>query len=79
MGANTNAIGTLRGAAAVTPSDTTPLPADTRALYVGTAGSLVLQMADGSTVSITNASGWMPIAPALVKAASGASDITAWW
>jgi hypothetical protein len=43
----------------ITPSD-----ADNnffRSLYVGTAGSLSVEMASGSTVTFDNASGFMPI------------------
>ena len=41
-----NSTAPAHGAVAVTPSDATEIPV-TRALYVGTAGNITVQMADG--------------------------------
>ncbi len=41
-------------AAAVTPNDSADLTYVTRALYVGTAGALKVDMSDGSTVTFGN-------------------------
>lgn len=42
------------GAQAVTPSDSTDLPkGTTKGLYLGGAGNVVVDMADGSTVTLT--------------------------
>ena len=41
------------GAAAVTPSDSADLTTITRALYVGGAGNVKVDMADGTTVTFT--------------------------
>ncbi len=43
-----------RDADAITPSDTTDLPSATRALYVGEAGDLQVQMVSGQTVTLSN-------------------------
>ncbi len=36
----------------VTPSDTAPLPAVTRALYSGTGGDIVVRLASGDTIKL---------------------------
>lgn len=67
-------------AATVTPSDvTTFLP--TRALYVGTGGTLVVTMAgDGAEQTYTNlAAGRHQLHVTQVKAATDADDIVAEW
>lgn len=48
-----NATVSAHGAADVTLSDTTEIPM-TRALYVGTGGSIKVTMVDGQAVSFTN-------------------------
>lgn len=48
-----NATAPAHGAVAVTPSDSTVL-VNTRGLYVGTSGNLVVEMADGQTVTFTS-------------------------
>lgn len=42
-----------KGAAAITPSDTTDLTTVTRGLYVGVSGNVKVDMADGTTVTFT--------------------------
>jgi hypothetical protein len=66
-------------ARAVTPSDTTTL-GGARALWVGGAGNLTLDFADGTTnVVITGvpAGTLLPIAPLRVKAATTATNVVA--
>lgn len=49
-------------AALVTPSDGSTLPFTSRALWVGTAGTICVDMAGGETnVCFTNATGTMPL------------------
>lgn len=65
-------------AAAVTPSAAADLPtAPTRALWVGGAGTLVVDMASGNTVTFPNASGWMPISVKRVRDTGTATSIVA--
>ena len=67
------------GAVAVTPSDTTQLPS-CRALYVGTAGDVVVDMVDGQTnITFANVANgaFLPLQVIRVKAATSASDIVA--
>ena len=74
-----NATVGAHGAVAVTPSDSTELPV-TRALFIGTAGDVVVTMADGQTpitfANIANAT-MLPIQVQKVLAATSASDILA--
>jgi hypothetical protein len=72
-------IGPAETARAVTPSDTTTI-GGTRALWVGGAGALTLDFADGQTgvvISGIPAGTLLPIAPLKVKAASTATLIVA--
>lgn len=71
--------GPCRHAAAVTPADDTDLTNVTRALYITTAGNLVVITQGGETVTIpvTNNS-WLWLAVSRVKL-STASGITAFW
>lgn len=64
-------------AEAVTPSDTTVLPPSV--IFVGTAGSLVVEMLGGETVTFGNvpAGTTIPILVTKVKVATGASNIVA--
>ncbi|SIQ73751.1 hypothetical protein SAMN05880582_103175 [Rhizobium sp. RU20A] len=39
---------------AITPSDTADLPETTRAVYVGAAGTLVVRLSSGATVTFAN-------------------------
>lgn len=59
-------------AAAVTPSDSTDLAFNSRALYVGGAGNLVVTMAGGGDVTFTAvpAGSILPIRVSRVKATS---------
>jgi hypothetical protein len=67
-------------AATVTPNDAADLPTASRALYVGTAGNLVIVTVGGSTVTLVGASGWMPVRVARVLATgTTAGDIVALW
>ncbi|MDX2238899.1 MAG: hypothetical protein NW203_15145 [Hyphomonadaceae bacterium] len=60
-----DSAGPARNAAAVTPSDSTDLPAYAKALYVGTAGALVVVPVGASTdagVTFANCPvGWLPV------------------
>ncbi|MEZ4714299.1 MAG: hypothetical protein R3A44_44375 [Caldilineaceae bacterium] len=69
-----------RRAAAVTPNDSADLTEVPRALYIGTAGDLVVKLVDdASSVTFPNMPvGWHPIRPARVYATNTtASDIVA--
>jgi hypothetical protein len=72
-------IGPAETARAVTPSDTTTI-GGARALWVGGAGNLTLDFADGQTnvlFSGVPAGTLLPVAPLKVKAASTATLIVA--
>ena len=74
--------GPCRHAAAVTPSDSTPLADVSRYLYVGGAGNLSLIMQDGATVAINGvtAGSLLPVAASQVNATgTTATNITALW
>lgn len=64
---------------AVTPSDTTGLPAGCRGLYIGVTGDVSLLGAGGTTVVFTNVPvGFMPCGPVRVNATgTDADDIVA--
>lgn len=69
-----------RSAAAVTPHAVDPLPnGETRALYVGTGGNLVVRMAGGGAdVTFADvAAGYHPLSVTHVRAASTAGSIVA--
>lgn len=65
--------------AAVTPSDTTALPADCIGLWVGGAGNVAVTMWDGTAATFTAvaAGTFLPISPKLVDAATTATAIVA--
>jgi hypothetical protein len=50
-----------RGAFSITPADGTDLAIYPKALYVGTAGDVKVDMRDGTTVTFTGAIGVLPI------------------
>ena len=51
-----------RSAFAVTPNDSADIPAGARALYVGGAGDVKVDMLDnGTAVIFAGATGWLPI------------------
>lgn len=52
---------------AITPNDSNDLPTGTRAIYVGVAGDVSFLLLDGTTVTLTLAAGWHPIAPKRVR------------
>ncbi|SNR72005.1 spike base protein, RCAP_Rcc01079 family [Puniceibacterium sediminis] len=68
-------------AVAITPSDTADLTRLTRAIYVGGAGDLRIDLADGSTVTFVGMPvGWHPIRVARVRATgTTATDIVGCW
>lgn len=69
-----------RRAEAVTPSDIADLPNFSRALYVGGAGDIEVTTVGGDTVTLTAASGFLPLCVARVHAAgTSATDIVALW
>lgn len=77
-----NWMGTpARAAEAVTPSDTDDLPNYAKALYIGTAGDLVVtltNMADGTFVTLADhPAGYAPIQVKRVWEATAALDIVA--
>ena len=65
----------------VTPSDSTDLGHVTRALYVGGAGDMAVQLKDGSAVTFVGmGAGWHPVRVARVLATgTTASDILGCW
>lgn len=67
------------GFAAVTKSDTIPLPTTSRALYVGTSGNLAVKGRAGTTVTFVGvpAGTVLPIEAVYVMAATTAADIVA--
>ena len=71
----------LSRAEAVTPDDANDLTHLTRALYIGTGGTVQLSLEDGTTVTFTNmAAGWHPIRVARVWATgTSATDIVGCW
>ena len=73
--------GPARNAAAVTPNDSTDLTYTTRALYVGTAGDVKVDMkGTGTAVTFVGATGWMPIRVTKVyDTDTDAEDIVAIW
>ena len=70
-------------AAAVTPNDSTDLTTSARALYVGTAGNVVLDTVGGETsITFSNvaAGSWLEVRAARVRATgTTASNIVAVW
>ncbi len=69
-----------RRAEAVAPSDSADLPNFTRALYVGGAGDVRVTTVGGDTVTLTAASGFLPLCVARVHAiGTSATAIVALW
>ena len=69
-------------AAAVTPSDSTPLTKSARALYVGTGGNLNLVTTDGQTALFKNlpSGSILPVRTSYVLATgTTATDVVALW
>jgi hypothetical protein len=62
---------------AITPSNSADLPIQPRAIYIGSAGDLVVIDANGNETTFVNAvaGSWLPIRPKRVKATSTASNI----
>lgn len=73
--------GPIQHATSVVASDTTDLPHVTRALYLGGAGDVAVQMKDGTVVTfIGMGAGWHPVRVARVLATgTTASDILGCW
>jgi len=66
------------GVSAVTPSDTVNIARPTRALWVGVSGDIAIVMPDGTTATIKNASGLVPVQCVRVNSTSTtATDIVA--
>ncbi len=69
-----------RRAEAVTPSDIADLPNFSRALYVGGSGDIQVTTVGGDTVTLTAASGFLPLCVARVHASgTSATAIVALW
>lgn len=67
-------------AASITPNDTTDLTHPTRALVIGAAGNLKVDMAGGETVTFTAVYGRIPISVTRVYATgTTATSIVAIW
>lgn len=62
----------------ITPSDVTEY-SNIKALYVGTAGTLVLEDSEGLETTYLNVVGVFPFSPTKIKAASTAVNIIAWY
>lgn len=73
--------GPAQHAATVSPNDSTDLANHTRALYVGTAGNIVVDMVrTGGSITLTGVSGFLPICVKRVRSTgTTASDIVALW
>lgn len=68
----------ISGLVAVTPNDSTDLAKTTRAVYIGTAGDLKVDMADGTTGTFNSAEGLLPIAVTRIySTGTAAQDILA--
>lgn len=69
-----------RRADEVAPNDSADLSNFSRALYIGTAGNVRVTTVDGDTVTLTGASGFLPICVKKVFATSTtAAGIVALW
>jgi len=71
-----------RSGAALIPSDVTPLPVLTRAVYIGVAGNLSVELADGDVVAFQNlpAGTILPIRVAKARATgTTAGGLVALW
>ena len=69
-----------RRAEAVTPNDAADLPNFSRALYVGGGGDIRLTTVGGDTVTLSAATGFLPICAARVHATgTSATSIVALW
>lgn len=69
-----------RWAEAVTPNDAADLPNFSRALYVGGGGDIRITTVGGDTVTLTAATGFLPICVARVHATgTSATAIVALW
>lgn len=69
-----------RRAEAVTPNDAADLPNFSRALYVGEGGDIRLTTVGGDTVTLSAATGFLPICAARVHATgTSATSIVALW
>ncbi len=67
-------------AAEVTPSDTADLPVTTRAIWIGVAGDIVVQMAEGAEVALTGVSGMLPLrVERALSTGTTANGIVALW
>lgn len=74
-----NGIGSASDAIEITPSDTGRISKVLHAVYVGSAGDLVVKM-NGSEVTFANAFGLLPISPSHIKASgTTASAIVGLW
>lgn len=71
-------VGSATNAAAVIPSDDTVFESTVHAIYVGSAGDLVVQMG-GQEVTFKNAFGLLPISVTMVKTSTTASNIVRLW
>lgn len=74
---STHLTGPAGGAFGITPSDDTVFAQPTRALYVGAAGSVVVEMLLGGTVTFAGVPGGsvLPVRAVRVLAASTASSL----
>ena len=69
-----------RNAAEVVPDDGADLAQSSRALFIGGAGDVTLDTAGGDTVTLTAATGFLPICAARVHATgTSATAIVALW
>ena len=77
---NTGLESPARRAEAVTPNDAVDLPNSSRALYVGGSGDVRVTTVGGDTVTLTAASGFLPLCIRRVHATgTSATAIVALW